>query len=406
MFVENLKIALRAITANKMRSVLTVLGVMVGVASVIAVVSLVQGLQYKISADLENVGSTFIRVVPDFGVQRNPFLQKTPTLTYDDAIAVQRGATAVRQFTPLFLNTAELKSGDARHDTTLIAVNESYQEVANQWVDHGRFFTPLDEETKKRVAVLGADIPRKLGLTDPVGKPVQLNGNGFTIVGVMEKRGSSITGDPDDVVFMPFSTAAAIYGQDQMKYLPLALQVRRREDTDLAKDQVREILRARHHLKKDQPDDFNITTQEELMKTISGVLMNVSMIMAAVVGIALLVGGIGIMNIMLVSVTERTREIGIRKSIGARRRDVLLQFLIEAIALSGFGGAIGVLGGYILANIARLAMKRFVDLPPVHTPLWAIFLAVSFCAFLGIIFGMYPAAKASKLDPIEALRYE
>ena len=406
MFLENLKIALRAITANKLRSVLTVLGIMVGVASVIAVVSLVQGLQYKISADLESVGSTFIRVIPDVGVQTNPFLQKIPQLTYDDAIAVRRGATAVKEFTPLFLATAGLKFGDAHHDTTLIAANDSYQEVVNQWVQHGRFFTPVDDEAKKRVTVLGAGIPKKLGLEDPIGKVIQINGQGFTIVGVMEKRGASITGDPDDIIFIPFTTAAAIYGQDQMNHLPLALQVRRREDTDLAKQQVRDILRARHHLKKGQPDDFQITTQEELMKTISGVLLNVSLIMAAVVGIALLVGGIGIMNIMLVSVTERTREIGIRKSIGARRGDVLLQFLIEAIVLSGLGGAVGVAGGYVLANAARLGLKRFVDLPPVHTPVWAILLAFTFCAFLGILFGIYPAAKASKLDPIEALRYE
>jgi len=406
MFLENLKIAFRAILANKLRSLLTVLGVMVGVASVIAVVSLVQGLQYKISSDLESVGSTFIRVIPDLGVQRNPFLQKMPSLTYDDALAVRRGATAVRDFTPLFLATAEVKAGDARHDTTMIAVNGSYQEVVNQWVQHGRFFTPLDEEAKKRVVVVGADIPRKLAMSDPIGKTVQINGSGFTIVGQMEKRGSSITGDPDDIIFIPFSTAAAIYGRDQMKHLPLALQVRRRDDIDLAKEQVREILRARHNLKKDQPDDFQITTQEELMKTISGVLLNVSLIMAAVVGIALLVGGIGIMNIMLVSVTERTREIGIRKSIGARRGDVLVQFLIEAIALSGLGGAVGIVGGYILANLARFGLKRFVDLPPVHTPFWAIVLAFTFCAFLGILFGIYPAAKASKLDPIEALRYE
>jgi len=182
--------------------------------------------------------------------------------------------------------------------------------------------------------------------------------------------------------------------------------MRSNADLDLTKEQVTEILRARHHLKKDDRNDFRILAQEEIMKTVSTVLMNTTMVMAAVVGIALLVGGIGIMNIMLVSVTERTREIGIRKSIGARRRDVLLQFLIEAIALSGLGGAVGIVGGAVLANIARLLLARLVELPPVHTPFWAILLAFGFCAFLGILFGIYPAAKASKLDPIEALRYE
>jgi putative ABC transport system permease protein len=191
-----------------------------------------------------------------------------------------------------------------------------------------------------------------------------------------------------------------------MQHLPIALQVRTREDIDLAKEQVRDILRVRHHLKKGQPDDFQITSQEELMKTISTVLNTTTGIMGAVVGIALLVGGIGIMNIMLVSVTERTREIGIRKAIGARRYDVLIQFLIEAVTLSGFGGAIGIALGYLGAAAVRLLLKRWLELPPVHTPMWAIVLAFSFCAILGIIFGIYPAAKASKLDPIEALRYE
>ncbi|MEO8036190.1 MAG: FtsX-like permease family protein [Acidobacteriota bacterium] len=191
-----------------------------------------------------------------------------------------------------------------------------------------------------------------------------------------------------------------------MRKLVLAFQLRPGSDADLTKEQLTDLLRARHHLKKGERNDFRILAQEELVKTISSVLLNVSLIMAAVVGIALLVGGIGIMNIMLVSVTERTREIGIRKSIGARRNDVLLQFLIEAIALSGLGGIVGIVGGYLLANLVRLGFKKFVDLPPVHTPLWAIVLAFFFCAILGTIFGIYPAAKASKLDPIEALRYE
>jgi putative ABC transport system permease protein len=406
MFFENVKIALRAIGANKMRSILTVLGVMIGVAAVIAVVSLVQGMQYQISNQLESVGATFIRVVPDFSAARgNPFLP-VPSLTYEDAIAVKRGATAVRDFTPLFIGNASLKNGDTRHDTSLLGVNQSYPDVANQFVDHGRFFGTLDEEAKKRVAVLGFEAARQLGLSDAVGKDIRMDDNNFTVIGVMEKRGSSIGNDPDDVIYIPFATAQMLYGPDRMQHIPILLQVRNREDIDLAKEQVRDVLRIRHHLKKGQPDDFQITTQEELMKTISTVLNTTTGIMGAVVGIALLVGGIGIMNIMLVSVTERTREIGIRKAIGARRYDVLIQFLIEAVTLSGFGGAIGIALGYLGAAAIRLLLKRWLELPPVHTPLWAIVLAFSFCAILGVIFGIYPAAKASKLDPIEALRYE
>jgi putative ABC transport system permease protein len=406
MFFENVKIALRAIGANKMRSILTVLGVMIGVAAVIAVVSLVQGMQYQISAQLENVGATFVQVRPDLSAGRgNPFLP-LPVLTYDDALAIRRGATAVRDFTPIFLANVALKNGDTRHDAALYGVTQSYPDVAKQYIDHGRFFGTLDEEAKKRVAVLGFEAARQLGLKDAIGKDIRVDENNFTVIGVMEKRGSGLGNDPDDVVYIPFATAQMLYGPDRMQHLPILLQVRTREDMDLAKEQVRDILRVRHHLKKGQPDDFQIISQEELMKTISTVLNTTTGIMGAVVGIALLVGGIGIMNIMLVSVTERTREIGIRKAIGARRYDVLIQFLIEAVTLSGFGGAIGIALGYLGAAAVRLILKRWLELPPVHTPLWSIVLAFSFCAILGIIFGIYPAAKASKLDPIEALRYE
>jgi putative ABC transport system permease protein len=407
MFLENLKIALRAIFANKMRSILTVLGVMIGVASVIAVVSLVQGMQYKISNDLQSIGSSFIEVFPEPGEERNPFLQKLPDLTLDDAVAVRHGTTSVREYTPIYISKAQMKFGDARHSAQMYAVNESYQEIVNHWVEHGRFFTPIDEEGKKRICIVGQDVITGLKLgRDPIGKVIEVNGIAFTVVGIFEKKGGTFGNNLDDLIAIPFSTATAIYGSENMRKLVLAFQMRTNADLDLTKEQVTDILRSRHHLKKGEANDFRILAQEEIMKTISTVLMNTTMVMAAVVGIALLVGGIGIMNIMLVSVTERTREIGIRKSIGARRQDVLLQFLIEAIALSGLGGAVGVMGGYLLANLARMLLARLVELPPVHTPLWAILLAFGFCAFLGVLFGIYPAAKASKLDPIEALRYE
>ena len=407
MFLENLKIALRAISTNKLRSILTVLGVMIGVAAVIAVVSLVQGMQYKLAQDLQNVGSNYIEVFPDAGEQRNSFLQKMPELTIDDAQAVVKAAPSIREFTPLFLPSVETKYGDAHHRLQLYGVSSAYQDVFNHWVDRGRFFTPLDDESKKRIAVIGVSAAEKLNLGDePIGKTIQIDNNGFTIVGTMEKKGGSFGQDRDDIVLIPFSTASTIWGADNMKRLILAFQMRSGTDLDLVREQVSDVLRARHHLKKGQKDDFRILAQEEILKLISTALNTTSAVMGGVVGIALLVGGIGIMNIMLVSVTERTREIGIRKSIGARRRDVLVQFLVEAIALSGFGGAVGIAGGYLLATAARLALTRLVELPPVHTPLWAILIAFGFCAILGVIFGIYPAAKASKLDPIEALRYE
>ncbi|MGZ5464424.1 MAG: ABC transporter permease [Thermoanaerobaculia bacterium] len=407
MFLENLKIALRAILANKMRSILTVLGVMIGVAAVIAVVSIVQGLQHKISNDLADIGSNFIEVFPDPGEQRNPFLQKMPDLTIDDAAAVRRGTTSIEDFTPIFIAQAQTKYGDARHSVQLYAVGPSYQEIVNHWVEHGRFFTAVDEEQRKRVATIGIDAAKDLNLGEsPLGKLIQVDNNTFTVVGVMEKKGGSFGNNQDDIILIPFSTAAVVYGSENMRKLVLAFQMEQGADIELAKEQVREVLRARHRLKKEDKDDFRILAQEEILKTTSSILGGVSMVMGGIVGIALLVGGIGIMNIMLVSVTERTREIGIRKSLGARRGDILLQVLIEAVSLSGLGGLIGVLGGILLANATRLVIGRWTDLPPVHTPVLAIGGAFMFCALIGIIFGIYPAAKASKLDPIEALRYE
>jgi putative ABC transport system permease protein len=404
---ENFKIALRAILANKMRSTLTVLGVMIGVAAVIAVVSIVQGMQHKISNDLQDIGSNFIEVFPDPGEERNPFLQKLPDLTIDDAAAVRRGTTAIHDFTPIFVSSAQTKFGESRHQVQLYAVNTSYQEIVNHWVEHGRFFTSLDEEQKKRVCILGPEAARSLSLgSNPIGKLIQVDNNAFTVVGLMEKKGGTLGNDRDDLIIIPFSTATVVYGTESMRKLVLAFQMAESADLELAKDQVREILRSRHHLREEQKDDFRILAQEELLATISTVLGTVTLILGAVVGVALLVGGIGIMNIMLVSVTERTREIGIRKSIGARRRDILVQFIIEAITLSALGGVVGIIGGFLLANIVRLVVSRWVELPSVHTPLWAVVLAVVFCGALGIIFGVYPAAKASKLDPIEALRYE
>ena len=407
MLVENIRIALRAIWANKMRSILTVLGVMIGVAAVIAVVSIIQGLQHKISSDLADIGSSFIEVFPASTDPGNPFEGKVGDLTIDDAAAVRKGTTSIRDFTPLFATRGELRFGDRRHGSQLYAVSPSYQEIVNHWVEFGRFFTPLDEQERKRVCTIGIDTVRELELGDePLGKQIQIDNDTFTVVGIMEKKGGSFGRSQDDVVIIPFSTATVLYGNENMRKLVLAFQMEQGADLELAKEQVRDVLRTRHKLKKGQPDDFRIMAQEEILKTTSSILGGVSMVMGGIVGIALLVGGIGIMNIMLVSVTERTREIGIRKSLGARRRDVLLQFLIEAVTLSGLGGLVGVAGGFLLATLIRFLVSRWVEFPAVHTPLVAIIGAFAFCALIGILFGIYPAAKASKLDPIEALRYE
>jgi len=407
MFFENLKIALLGLWANKMRSILTTLGVIIGVAAVIAVVSLVQGMEYGISSDLEGVGATYILVVPDAGEDRNSMGSRVPDLTYEDGIAVLKGAPEIREFTPIFFTGAEAKYKDTRHSMYVLGVGESYQDVVNHWVEKGRFFTPLDLEAKKRVCTIGIETARKLGIDeDPIGKVIQVGGNSFTVVGLMEEKGRMFGQDNDDIVLIPFTTAGIIYGSERMRSIRLDFQAVSAERIDLAREQIGEVLKSRHRIKEGERSDFRIILQEEILKTVSKFLTTSSLVMGAVVGIALLVGGIGIMNIMLVSVTERTREIGIRKAIGARRQDVLIQFLIEAVTLSGMGGVMGIVGGMALARLAHMLIGRWIEFPAVHTPLWAVSLAFGFCALLGIIFGIYPAAKASKLDPIEALRYE
>ena len=214
---------MRAIFANKMRSVLTVLGVMIGVAAVIAVVSLVQGMQHKLASDLQDIGTTFIEVFPTPPDQRTGFLQKTPDLTVEDAEAVRRGTLAIRDFTPLFLTSAQLRSGDYRHGTQMYAVNSSYQEIVNHWVEHGRFFTPLDEEQRKRVVVVGRDVIRDLHLGDePFGKTIDINANTFTVIGTFEKKGGSFGNNQDDIVVIPFATATVLYGNENMRKLILA----------------------------------------------------------------------------------------------------------------------------------------------------------------------------------------
>jgi putative ABC transport system permease protein len=387
-----------------MRSILTVLGVMIGVAAVIAVVSIVQGFQHKIAGDLHGIGAGFIQVFPQQD-RRKPF--DIPQLTIDDALAVRRQTTAIRDFTPMFISGVETKYRDVRHPTQIYAVNRSYPDIVNHWVETGRFFTPIDDEQKKRVTAIGLEVVERLELGDkPIGKQIQIGSNTFTVVGVLEKKGGSFGRNQDDVVLIPFSTATEIFGPQNMRALVLTFQMEDGADLELTKEQMRDVLRARHRLPKGTPDDFQILAQEELLKMISTVLGYVTGILGGVVAVALLVGGIGIMNIMLVSVTERTREIGIRKSLGARRHDVLVQFLIEAIVLSGIGGLVGIASGFLLATIARMIINRWVTFPTVHTPLWAVLGAFTFCGLLGVIFGLYPAARASKLDPIEALRYE
>jgi putative ABC transport system permease protein len=402
---ENFRVALRALRANKMRSILTTLGIIIGVAAVIAVVSIVQGLQFMITKELQGVGATFIAVNPrfEFGPAS---MSRQVKLTWDDGQAIRDQVPGVRYLTPMLMGSQQVKYRDRQHKPdVVIGVNEHWPEIANHAVDTGRFFSRIDLDHRRKVAVIGRTVVEELRLgDDPIGREIYVGALPVTVIGVMEKRGQSLGQDSDDLVFVPFETGLALFGRSAADTLLLRLQAENAQVVERVKEEIEQLLRRRHRIPKGERDDFEVQLQDEILKSVGSVLNMVTGVVGGVVGIALLVGGIGIMNIMLVSVTERTREIGVRKAVGARRQDILVQFLIEAVTLSLVGGGIGLAIGYGLgAGVANVLPG---DWPAAHVPAWAIVLALGFSLAVGVFFGIYPAGKASRLDPIEALRYE
>ena len=404
---ENLRIAFRALRANKMRSMLTTLGIIIGVAAVIAVVSIVQGLQFMITKELQGVGATYVMVLPKQDPNQGPgVLARQVKLTWEDGQAVRDRISGVRLITPLVAAPSQVvKYGERQHTVQyLFGVSQDWPEVNNHEVEIGRFFSRVDMEHRRKVAVVGQKVAEELGLSDPVGKEIYVGSLPVSIIGVMEKRGQALGQDMDDLIFIPFDTAVNLLGRTAGEQIQLRLQAVDAASVDQVKDGITQLLRQRHKIVEGQPNDFDVMLQDEILKSVGSILGMITTVIGAVVGVALLVGGIGIMNIMLVSVTERTREIGVRKAVGARRQDILVQFLIEAITLSLVGGGVGLAAGWGIGALVASLLPG--DWPPAHVPFWAILLAVGFSAVVGIFFGIYPAGKASRLDPIEALRYE
>ncbi|MEZ0229997.1 MAG: ABC transporter permease [Planctomycetota bacterium] len=405
--VENVKIATSELRANPFRSSLTTLGIVIAVSAVIAVVSIVQGASKFMLSYFEGLGSNSFWVFKHRPNGEAGRRLGHIELTVEDAQAIRERCDAVQVATPVTFTQGGIQFHGLEAQAQVRGTLPSFQQTRNWYVDEGRIFSDVDVEHRENVIVLGEDIVKNLQTTREkiLGETVRLRGCAFKVVGFLEKKGSVFGETQDDQCLIPISTATKLWGSWRSKHVVIMGSAKSGKTSE-AVDQVRWILRLRHARRGDDPDDFRVMTQDQFIDGFKKFSLMVTGLLFGVVGVSLLVGGIGIMNIMLVSVSERTREIGVRKALGAKNRDILSQFLIEAIVLALLGGIVGLVLGYLGGVFAREAISIFVDFPPVFVPLWACVLSLGFSGAVGLISGLYPAWKAARLDPIEALRYE
>ncbi len=407
---ENLRLALRALVSNKMRSLLTMLGIIIGVGAVITLMSVGEGVQSYITEQFQAIGSNIFFVMPG---SMEEDLDHPAYLTVRDAEALGDSTKTphVLRLSPAVRNMAMLTVPGEERKVEVRAVAPAYADIRSWHPRMGRFFTEAENRSAAKVVVLGTMTAEALfpDNPNPIGERVRINGIPFTVIGVLEEKGGTSFGSEDDVAIVPLQTGLTRLWDmrtpsGELRLSILYVQAVDESSMGLASQEVSIVLRQRHHLAPGEPDDFTIITQSDLIGTFEQITSVLTIFLGAIAGISLLVGGIGIMNIMLVSVTERTREIGLRKAVGARRRDILWQFLIEAMLLSVTGGLIGILFGIGGSTVISLAM-RGQGFHAVVT-LDSVLLATLFAAAVGLFFGIYPAQRAAKLNPIEALRYE
>jgi putative ABC transport system permease protein len=402
-FLTILKVGMKAIARNKLRSTLTALGIIIGVACVIAMIAVGGGAQAAVQAQINSLGSNFLMIFPGVATQSGARLfTGQSTITEDDVAAVKAECPSVAYVTPSVRSAAQVVFGNNNWGTSIQGVGVEWPFVRSWNVDRGAFFTDSEVRSAAKVAVLGNTVASNLFPDgNAVDQMVRIKNIPFKVIGVLETKGGSTMGqDQDDTVIAPYTAVMKLLKRTTKIDMFMASAVSR-FSVEQAQTEIEALLRQRHRLQPGQDSDFMIRSQQEIAQTADQTSRQMSALLAAIASISLLVGGIGIMNIMLVSVTERTREIGIRMAIGAKGRDILTQFLIEALSLSIAGGAIGIALG--VGTSRFLAWKQ--QWPIVLSPT-AILLAFGFSAAIGIFFGFYPAQKASRLDPIEALRYE
>jgi len=404
--IEGSKAALQSIFAHAMRSALTTLGIIIGVSAVITVVAVMSGLSANISKQLDDLGSDMV-TIKAYTSPNQEMLGFFNRMSFDDFLALKGKIKNIEDITvriPPFSLGSNVQFGRNSTQTQIIGTDSSYQNVISIYPELGRFLSASDDLRRRRVVFIGSSLIKKLKMpSNPVGEFIKLSGDWFRVIGVAETRGSLFGFDQDNYIITPFSTIRSLNGNQVTDNVEVLFRPKANAKLSDIITQMRQILRQRHKLSDDDAERFEFVTAEKTKEQFNSITTSVTLVASGIVGISLLVGGIGIMNIMLVSVTERTKEIGIAKALGATPQFILMQFLMEALVLSLFGGIIGLILGYGFASLIAVFMPGSNG---IIVPLWAIWLSFGFTTTIGVVFGLAPAIKAAKLHPVDALRYE
>ena len=406
--IESLRATFISIKASQFRAVLTSLGIIVGVASIITMVSVIQGLSGTVTQLFEGLGTNNL-TISSFTKPEKRERGQIARIVAEDLELVRTKVDGISSVSPLLFSqantagTSQIRYRSANTYARVIGTTFSYKKVAQHVVRYGRSITDSDDKSRRQICVIGEEVRRSLELPEnPVGKYISIDGQWIKIVGLMEPKGELLGFNQDQFVMLPYNTMASMIGNQNESDMQIYVAVNDVTKMEMVSQQIKRLLRKSHQLSPDEDDDFQIQSPEQLLSDFSDFVNSITMVAIGMISISLLVGGVGIMNIMLVSVNERTKEIGICKAIGAQRHHILLQFLFEALIICSMGGVVGVLIGYGLASIATILMGFEATV----IPLWSIGLSMGFSVFIGVAFGVMPAAKAAKLDPIEALSNE